>query len=154
MSRLPYFELPEPLDEAPPDAPPLGALLGDEAPDEDAPPALGELPEELLPLDGGGVEEPELCDGLVDELLPLDGDVVEPAPPAGLVAVLPDEEGELFVAVEPLLEGLLEPLLLVPELSHATSEAADRKAAAISHLLSIPFLHIASRCSGLRSNNA
>jgi hypothetical protein len=41
------------------------------------------------------------------------------------------------VAVEPLLGGLLEPLLLEPELSHATSAAADRKAAAISHLLSI-----------------
>jgi len=92
-------------------------LLGDEAPDEDAPPALGELPEELLPLDGE-VDEPELPDGLVAELLP-------------------DEDGELLVAVEPLLGGLLEPLLLEPELSHATSEAADRKAAAISHLLSI-----------------
>jgi hypothetical protein len=113
-----YFELPEPLDEAPPDAPPvLGVLLGDEAPDEDAPPALGVLPEELLPLDGD-VDEPELPDGLVAELLP-------------------DEDGELLVAVEPLLGGLLEPLLLEPELSHATSEAADRKAAAISHLLSI-----------------
>ena len=128
-----YFELPEPLDDAPPDAPPaLGVLLGDEAPDEDAPPALGELPEELLPLDG---------------------DVLEPAPPAGLVAVLPDE-GELLVAAEPLLGGLLDPLLLEPELSQATSEAADRKAAAISHFLSIPFLHTASRCPGFRSNNA
>jgi len=119
-SKIPraYFELPEPLDEAPPDAPPvLGVLLGDEAPDEDAPPALGVLPEELLPLDGD-VDEPELPDGLVAELLP-------------------DEDGELLVAVEPLLGGLLEPLLLEPELSHATSEAADRKAAAISHLLSI-----------------
>jgi hypothetical protein len=103
----------EPDDDAPP---PLGVVLGDDVPDEDAPPALGELPEELLPLDG---------------------DVVEPAPPAGLVAVLPDEDGELFVAVEPLLGELLEPLLLEPELSHATSDAADRKAAAISHLLSI-----------------
>lgn len=90
-------------------------LLGD----EEAPPALGVLPEELLPLDGD-VDEPELGDGLVAELLPL-----------------PGEEGELLVAVEPLLGGLLEPLLLEPELSQATSEAADRKAAAISHLLSI-----------------
>ncbi|HEX6840118.1 MAG TPA: hypothetical protein VF113_01270 [Stellaceae bacterium] len=92
-------------------------LLGDEAPDEEPPPALGVLPEELLPLDGD-VDEPELGDGLVAELLPL-----------------PDEDGELLVA--PLLGGLLEPLLLEPELSQATSEAADRKAAAISHLLSI-----------------
>jgi hypothetical protein len=126
-----YFELPEPLDEAPPlpgvllgdeapdeDAPPApGVLLGDEVPDEEAPPALGELPEELLPLDGD-VDEPELRDGLVAELLP-------------------EEDGEGLVAVEPLLGGLLEPLLLEPELSHATSDAADRKAAAISHLLSI-----------------
>jgi hypothetical protein len=59
-----------------------------------------------------------------------------------------------LVAVEPLLDGLLEPLLLEPELSHATSEAADRKAAAISHLLSITFLHMASRCSGFRSPDA
>jgi hypothetical protein len=123
-----YFELPEPLDEAPPlpgvllgdeapdeDAPPApGVLLGDEVPDEEAPPALGELPEELLPLDGD-VDEPELRDGLVAELLP-------------------EEDGEGLVAVEPLLGGLLEPLLLEPELSHATSDAADRKAAAISHL--------------------
>jgi len=143
-----YFEPPEPLDDAPPplgvllgddepdeDAPPaLGVLLGDEAPDEEAPPALGELPEELLPLDGD-VDEPELCDGLVGVLLP-------------------DEDGELLLAAEPLLGGLLEPLLLEPELSHATSEAADRKAAAISHLLSITILHMASHCSGLRSNDA
>ena len=125
-----YFELPEPLDDAPP---PLGVLLGDDEPDEDAPPALGELPEELLPLDGD-VDEPELCEGLVAEL--------------------PEEDGELLLAAEPLLGGLLEPLLLEPELSHATSEAADRKAAAISHLLSITLLHMASDCSGLRSNDA
>lgn len=104
-------------DEAPDeDAPPaLGVLLGDEAPDEDEPPALGEL----LPLDGD-VDGPELPEGLVAELLP-------------------EEDGELLVAVEPLLGGLLEPLLLEPELSHATSEAAERNAAAISHLLSIIF---------------
>ena len=112
------MELPEPLDEAPPEAPPApGVLLGGEVPDEDGPPALGELPEELLPADGA-VDEPELPDGLVAELLP-------------------DDDGALLVALEPLLGGLLEPLLLEPELSHATSAAADRKAAAISHLLSI-----------------
>src|SRR5690242_12276415 len=144
-----YFELPEPLDDAPPpppgvvlgddepdeDAPPpLGVLLGDEAPDEDAPPALGELPEELLPLDGD-VDEPELCEGLVAELLP-------------------DEDGELLLAPEPLLGGLLEPLLLEPELSHATSEAADRKAAAISHLLSITSSPYGFTSLRPRSNNA
>lgn len=120
-------------DEAPDEgAPPApGVLLGDEVPDEEALPALGELPEELLPLDGD-VDEPELCDGLVAELLP-------------------EEDGEDLVAVEPLLGGLLEPLLLEPELSHATSDAADRKAAAISHLLSITSSPYGLRCSGLRS---
>ncbi|HKW52331.1 MAG TPA: hypothetical protein VJO12_01460, partial [Stellaceae bacterium] len=65
-----YFEPPDPLDEAPPEAPPaLGVLLGDDAPDEDEPPALGALPDELAPLDGE-VDDPELPDGLVAELLP------------------------------------------------------------------------------------
>jgi hypothetical protein len=73
-----------------------------------------------------------------DELLPLEGDVADPGPPDGLVAeLLPDEDGERGVAVDPLLGGLLEPLLFEPELSQATSEAAERKAAAISHLFSI-----------------
>ena len=73
-----------------------------------------------------------------DELLPLEGAVVEPELPDGLVAELPPGEvGERGVAVELLLGGLLEPLLLEPELSQATSEAAESKAAAISHFLSI-----------------
>ena len=124
-----YLELPEPVDGLPPEEDGLGVLLGDELPEEapDAP----------------------------DELLPLDGDVVEPAPPDGLVAeLLPDEDGEVFVAVEPLLGGLLEPLLFEPELSQATSEAADRKAAAISHLFSITSSPYGFTCSGFRSHDA
>lgn len=114
LSTSAYLELPEPLDELPPVEPPgLGVLLGDE------PPAPATPPDELLPVDGA-VEEPELPDGLVAE---------------------PDEDGELFVAVEPL-DGLLEPLLFEPELSQATSEAAARKAAAISHLFSIECVSI------------
>jgi hypothetical protein len=128
-----YLELPEPVDELPPEEDGLGLLLG------------AELPEDELPVP----EEPP------DELLPLDGDVVEPAPPDGLVAeLLPDEDGELFVAVEPLLGGLLEPLLFEPELSQATSEAADRKAAAISHLFSITSSPYGFTCSGFRSHDA
>ncbi len=96
----------------------MGVLLGDELPEDEL-----SVPEWL----------PD-----APELLPLDGDVVEPAPPEGLAAeLLPDEEGERGAAVEPLLGGLLEPLLFEPELSQATSEAAERKAAAISHLFSI-----------------
>jgi hypothetical protein len=130
VSTSAYLELPEPLDELPPAEPlGLGVLLGDELP-EDEPPAAP--PDELLPLDGELVE-PELPDGLVAELLPDDG-------------------GELFVAVEPLLGGLLEPLLFEPELSQATSEAADRKAAAISHLFSIKSSPYGFTCSGFRSH--
>ena len=88
----------------------MGVLLGDEPPEDEL-----SVPEWL----------PD-----APELLPLDGDVVEPAPPEGLAAeLLPDEEGERGAAVEPLL--------FEPELSQATSEAAERKAAAISHLFSI-----------------
>jgi hypothetical protein len=132
------LELPEPVDELPPEElPGVVVLLGDELP-EGGLPVLEELPD------------------VPDELLPLDGDVVEPAPPEGLVAeLLPDEDGERGVAVEPLLGGLLEPLLFEPELSQATSEAAERKAAAISHFFPSDRLHMASRaCSGFRSDGA
>lgn len=136
LPSLAYLELPEPVDELPPEEPPgVGVLLGDE------------LPEDELPV-------PEELPDAPDELLPLDGDVVEPAPPDGLVAeLLPDEDGERGVAVDPLLGGLLEPLLFEPELSQATSEAAERKAAAISHLFSIRsspygYLHVRAPASG------
>ena len=111
-----------------------------------------ELPE---PVDEVPPEELPGVVVLPDELLPLDGDVVEPAPPDGLVAeLLPDEEGERGVAVEPLLGGLLEPLLFDPELSQATSEAAETKAAAISHLFSIRSSPYGFTCSGFRSHEA
>ena len=101
-----------------------------------------ELPEPLdglVVLLGGELLLPEAPPDAPDDA-PLDGAVVEPAPPDGLVAELlpdPEADGVRGVAVEPLLGGLLEPLLFEPELSHATSEAAERKAAAISHLFSI-----------------
>ena len=95
-----------------------------------------EPPEPVEELPDG--ELPEELPDVPDEPAPADGDVLEPAPPDGLVAVLlPDDDGERGVAVDPLLGGLLEPLLFEPELSQATSEAAERKAAAISHLFSI-----------------
>jgi hypothetical protein len=93
----------------------------------------------LLLLLGGEPLLPEEPPAAPDDAPP-DGAAVEPAPPDGLVAELlpdPEEDGERGVAVEPLLGGLLEPLLFEPELSHATSDAAERKAAAISHLFSI-----------------
>ena len=133
-----YLELPEPVDEPPPEEelPGVVVLLG------------GELPEGELPA-------PEELPDVPEELLPLDGDVVEPAPPDGLVAeLLPDEDGERGVAVEPLLGGLLKPPLFEPELSQATSEAAERKAAAISHLFSIRSSPCGCTCSGLRSHEA
>lgn len=137
-----YLELPEPLDELPPAEPlGLGVLLGDELPPFD-----GELVEPELPDEDGGLF-------VAVEPLLLDGELVEPEVPDGLVAeLLPDEDGELFVAVEPLLGGLLEPLLFEPELSQATSDAADRKAAAISHLLSIRSSPYGFTCSGFRSH--
>jgi hypothetical protein len=97
------------------------------------PEPVDELPLEELP--GLGVllgdELPE------DGLPPLDGDVVDPVPDGLVAELLPDEDGVRGAAVDPLLGGLLELLLFEPELSQATSEAAERKAAAISHLFSI-----------------
>src|SRR5260221_12344947 len=99
-----YLELPEPVDEPPPEEelPGVVVLLG------------GELPEGELPA-------PEELPDVPEELLPLDGDVVEPAPPDGLVAeLLPDEDGERGVAGGPLRGGGCEALVFQPAVLAAT----------------------------------
>jgi hypothetical protein len=77
------------------------------------------------------------ADGL-DEL-PLDGDMVELDPLGGTVVEL-EERG----VDAPWSLPLFPELLLDPELSQATSDNAERSAAAISHFLSIMRLHPAS----------
>jgi hypothetical protein len=74
------------------------------------------------------------ADGL-DEL-PLDGDMVELDPLGGTVVEL-EERG----VDAPWSPPLFPELLLDPELSQATSDSAERRAAAISHFLSIMRLH-------------
>jgi hypothetical protein len=74
------------------------------------------------------------ADGL-DEL-PLDGDMVELDPLGGTVVEL-EERG----VDAPWSLPLFPELLLDPELSQATSDSAERRAAAISHFLSIMRLH-------------
>jgi hypothetical protein len=82
------------------------------------------------------VEDEPPADGL-DEL-PLEGDVVELEPLGGGIGVELEERGVDAPWSLPL------ELLLDPELSQATSDSAERRAAAISHFLSIMRLHPAS----------
>ena len=82
------------------------------------------------------VEDEPPADGL-DEL-PLEGDVVELEPLGGGIGVELEERGVDAPWSLPL------ELLFDPELSQATSDSAERRAAAISHFLSIMRLHPAS----------